>query len=69
MNALQGAFLPTAAACFALFAASVLVNVYGRRRLDRGRDLSNTGVTLFAMLVALVIQLGLAWLLTPIVVA
>jgi Mg2+ transporter MgtE len=69
MDALQGAFLPTAAACFALLVASVLVNVYGRRRLDRGRDLSNTGITLFAMLVALVIQLGLAWLLTPFIVA
>jgi CBS domain-containing protein/sporulation protein YlmC with PRC-barrel domain len=68
-DALQGAFLPTMAACFVLLAASVLVNIYGRRRLDRDRDLSNTGITLFAMLVALVVQLGLAWLLTPLVVA
>ncbi|MDR2196428.1 MAG: CBS domain-containing protein [Coriobacteriales bacterium] len=68
-HALQGAFLPTAVVAFVLFAASVLVNVYGRRRLDRDRDLSNTGVTLFAMLLALAIQLGLAWLLTPIAVA
>jgi Mg2+ transporter MgtE len=68
-HALQGAFVPTTVAGFVLLAASALVNVYGRRRLNRDRDLSNTGITLFAMLLALGIQLGLAWLLAPIAIA
>jgi Mg2+ transporter MgtE len=68
-DVLQGAFVPTLIASFVLLAASVLVNIYGRRRLDRDRDLSNTGITLLAMLVALAVQLGLAWLLAPVVIA
>jgi hypothetical protein len=68
-HALQGAFAPTLAAGFVILAISWLVNLYGHRRLDKGRDLSSTGVTLFVMLAALAIQLGLAWLLTPWIIA
>ncbi|MDR1421277.1 MAG: CBS domain-containing protein [Coriobacteriales bacterium] len=67
--ALQGAFAPTLIASFVLLALSFLVNLYGRRRLSRDKTLSNTGITLAAMLFALLIQLSLAWLLTPWIVA
>jgi Mg2+ transporter MgtE len=41
--------------------ASVLVTVYGRRRLDRDKELSNAGMTLAVMLFGLALQLGLTY--------
>jgi Mg2+ transporter MgtE len=68
-DALQGAFVPTLIASFVVLASSGLVFLFGRRRLNRDRDISNTGLTLAIMLLGLAIQLGTSWLLTPWVIA
>jgi hypothetical protein len=60
-------FVPALGASFATIAASVLVTVFARRRLDKGRALGATPLTLAMMAFALLVQLGLHYLLfTPI---
>jgi Mg2+ transporter MgtE len=58
----KNACLPAvAAACFVLF-FSLVVTLYGRRRLDRNKELSNTSMTFVVMLLALAVQFGLTYL-------
>jgi Mg/Co/Ni transporter MgtE len=52
-------FAAAVAACFAVIAASVLVTIVARRRLDRDQPLSLTGLTLVAMGFGLAVQIAL----------
>jgi fumarate reductase subunit D len=47
--------------------ASVLVTLYGRHRLDKDKELSNTGTTIFVMLAGIAIQLALTYAFTTFV--
>jgi predicted PurR-regulated permease PerM len=62
INALRDACLPAiVAACLAILASTV-VTLYGRRRLDKDKELSNTAITFVVMLCAVAIQFGLTYL-------
>ncbi len=56
------ACLPAVAAACLVTICSTLVTVYGRRRLDKGKQLSNTAITFVVMLFALAVQFGLTYL-------
>lgn len=56
---LVNAGLPAVIVCALIMVASVLVTLYGRARLDRDRDISNTAITLLAMLLSLAAYFGL----------
>lgn len=59
---ISGAIFPAVAtACLATL-SSTLLTIYGRRRLDRGKQLSNTAITFGVMLLAVAVQLGLTCL-------
>ena len=63
INEFKEACLPAlAAACFVLL-FSVVVTMVGRRRLDKGKELSNTAITFGVMLLALAVQFGLTYLI------
>ena len=66
---LISACVPALIASFLIVAVCVLVTIYGRRRLDRGKQLSNTGMSLTLMLFGLVVQLGLTFAVTGFAVA
>ena len=66
---LVSACIPALAASFLIVVACVLVTIYSRRLLDRGKQLSTTAMTLVVMLCGLVVQLGLTFLLTGFVIA
>ncbi|MDR3315222.1 MAG: CBS domain-containing protein [Coriobacteriales bacterium] len=51
--------IPAVLACFAVIAASVLVTIIARRRLDKNRPLSVVPLTLSMMGFGLVVQIGL----------
>jgi Mg2+ transporter MgtE len=59
---LSAAGLPAVIVAVAIMLASVLVTIYGRSRLDKDKDLSNTALTLWVMLLSLAAQFGLTWL-------
>jgi len=52
-------FVPAVFACLAVVAAGTVVTIIGRRRLDRGKPLSNIMLTLSMMAFGLVVQIGL----------
>ena len=56
-------FLPALVACFAIIAASVVVTMVSRRRLDRGKPLSSIILSFSMMAFGLVIQIGLYFIL------
>lgn len=56
------ACLPAVAAAFLVVFASTGITLYGRRRLDKGKHLSNTAIAFVVMLLALAVQFGLTWL-------
>lgn len=59
---LKDACLPAVGAACVVLLSSVAVTAYGRRRLDKGKELSNTAVTFVVMLFALAVQFGLTYL-------
>ncbi|MDR2109454.1 MAG: hypothetical protein LBP28_08380, partial [Coriobacteriales bacterium] len=61
---LLNAALPAIIVCGVVMLGGVLVTLYGRARLARDRDLSNTAITLVVMLLALAAQFGLTYLFT-----
>jgi Mg2+ transporter MgtE len=60
---LVGGFACALVACFVVIAASVLVTIISRRRLDRDKPLSVIPLTLFMMGLGLVILIGMQMLL------
>jgi len=58
---LDSACLPAVAAAVLVLLLCVLVTAFGRRQLDKGRELSNTAISLVVMLAALAVQLALTW--------
>lgn len=58
ISLIGGAIFPTAIACFAVFAVSILVTLFARRRLDKGKTFSNTPLAFAVMVFGIVIQLG-----------
>ena len=64
---LLSACIPALAAGFLIIITSALVTIYGRRRLDRGKQLSNTTMTLVIMLFGIAAQLGLTFLLAGLI--
>ncbi|MDR2673233.1 MAG: CBS domain-containing protein [Coriobacteriales bacterium] len=57
------ACLAAVATAFVVLVSSVLITIYGRRRLDKDREISSVGVTLLVMLLSLGVQLGFSYLL------
>ncbi len=62
ISQLRGACLPAVGAAFLVLLSSIVVTIIGRRRLDKGKDLSNTTMTFVVMLAALAVQYGLTYL-------
>jgi hypothetical protein len=55
-------FVPTIIACVVVIAASALVTIIARRRLDRDRPIGSTALTMVMMGLGLVVQIGLVLL-------
>jgi hypothetical protein len=60
-NVLTAACIPTVIAAIVVLAVSVFVTIYGRRRLDKDKELSNATTTLLVMLVGLAVQMALTF--------
>ena len=56
-------FIPAVFACFAVIAASVVVTMIARRRLDRDKPLSSIILSLGMMAFGLIVQIGLHFIL------
>jgi Mg2+ transporter MgtE len=61
---LLNACIPTLIASFLVIVACVLVTIYGRRVLDKGKQLSTTALSVVVMLCGIIVQLGLTFLFT-----
>ncbi|MDR2714902.1 MAG: CBS domain-containing protein [Coriobacteriales bacterium] len=61
------AFIPTLIASFLIILAGVFITAYSRRRLDKGKQLSNTSMTFAVMLFGLLVQLGLTYVMVELV--
>jgi len=60
--AVEAACLPAVITACLVTISSILVLIYGRRRLDKDKELSNTGMAFVIMLGALAVQFGLTYL-------